>query len=150
MGLDNIPHNYPCQKQGTAVVDGNDLIDCKATQAWGGCPWKTTFGEMPGAVHGMLGTNCWYRGKFGNAVLSENLGLSDDNLNFYGDNEEGTYKSPASCNQLADAIEQIVADDDIESLAGFTDEAELKMYLGYAVAWLRWVAENCDGADAWY
>lgn len=151
MGLDNIPHKYPCQTQGTAVTDENDRINCDATQACGGCPWKTAMGNMDGAVYGMMGTNCWYRGKFGNAMLWENLGLSDDaDINFYGDNEEGTYKSPESCAQLADHIENMLEEDGIESIEGFEDEAELMSHLNYAMTWLRWVAENCDGADAWY
>jgi hypothetical protein len=39
MGLDNIPRRYPCDREGTAVKDG-DSIDCAATIEAGGCPWK--------------------------------------------------------------------------------------------------------------
>lgn len=150
MGLDNIPHSYPCKTQGTAVLTEDDRINCDATQECGGCPWKNDLGELGGAVYGIMGTNCWYRGKFGNAVLRENLGIdTDDTLNFYGDNEDGTYKSPESCLELAEAIEEAVAEDGV-SPHGFDNEDDAKLYVAYMVAWLKWVAEKCEGSDAWY
>ena len=158
MGLDNIPHKYPCQTRGTAVMvarknhDGDTLVDdkgetlmalsCEDTQACGGCPYKTAFeksGLDGGAVYGMFGTDCWYRGKYGNYLLSE-AGIDTDDINFYGDNEDGTYKSPESCLALADEIGETLADLEGEVLEG----------LKYAEWYLRWVAEECDGMDAWY
>lgn len=159
MGLDNYPHKYPCKTQGTAVMvqrtnrDGDLLteqdgspsmaVSCEATQACGGCPYKNAYeksGLDGGAVYGMLGTDCWYRGKWGNHLLRE-VGIDDDDINFYGDQEDGTYKSPDSCLELADIIG--------EELSSVTDKEVLEG-LQYAEWYLRWVAEECDGMDAWY
>lgn len=159
MGLDNFPHKYPCKTQGTAVMvqrtsrDGDLLteedgspsmsISCEATQACGGCPYRNAYeksGLAGGAVYGMFGTDCWYRGKWGNYLLSQ-VGIDDDDTNFYGDQEDGTYKSPESCLTLADIIgEELSSVNDQEVLEG----------LKYAEWYLRWVAEECDGMDAWY
>lgn len=164
MGLDNYPHKYPCKTQGTAVMvqrtnrDGDLLteedgspsmaVSCEATQACGGCPYKNAFaksGLAGGAVYGMFGTDCWYRGKWGNHLLTE-AGYYDDtdSYNFYGDQEDGTYKSPESCLALAETINGLLDDDDPEL------SAETREGLQYAEWYLRWVAEECDGMDAWY
>ena len=141
MGLDNIPKNYPCKKQATAVLDDDERIDCQATQACGGCPWKNANKPEDGQVLGMFGTDCWYRGKYGNFLLRE-MGLDDSDLNFYGDNEEGTEKSPESCVALADVIQEALDSDRFES--------EIEQGLRYAEWYLRWAAEECDGLDCWY
>lgn len=141
MGLDNYPSQYPCKKQGTVVLSDDGLIDCQATQACGGCPWKNADKPDDGRVLGMFGTDCWYRGKYGNALLSE-MGLDDDDLNFYGDNEDGTEKSPESCVALADVIGEALVSD------RFTKEVE--QGLRYAEWYLRWAAEECDGLECWY
>ena len=159
MGLDNIPHRYPCKTQGTAVQvqrknqegtlltneDGSPsmVTDCEATQACGGCPYKNAYdksGLTGGSVTGMFGTDCWYRGKYGNFLLSE-AGFDTDDLNFYGDQEDGTYKSHESCLALADSIG--------DELSSVTDQEVLEG-LKYAEWYLRWVAKECDGMDAWY
>ena len=116
-------------------------ISCEDTQACGGCPYKNAYdksGLDGGAVYGMLGTDCWYRGKYGNFLL-EQAGIDGDD--FYGDNEDGTYKSPNECLYLADIIG--------EELPSVTDQEVLEG-LKYAEWYLRWVAEECDGMDAWY
>jgi len=164
MGLDNFPQKYPCKTQGTAVLvtrrdedgkayteeDGSEvkMIDCKATQACGGCPYKNEFdksGLNGGAVYGMFGTDCWYRGKYGNALLDE-AGFYDDSdsLNFYGDNEDGTEKSPESCVTLADVIGDILDENDPAL------DKEVRDGLKYAEWYLRWAAEYCEGLGAWY
>lgn len=164
MGLDNIPRQYPCKTQGTAVLvarkgrDGETIlgddgtpslaISCEETQACGGCPYKNAYdksGLAGGAVYGIFGTPCWYRGKYGNALLQE-AGFYDDtdSLNFYGDNEDGTEKSPESCVTLADVIGELLDDTDPE----LSDEARAD--LKYAEWYLRWVAEECDGLVCWY
>lgn len=158
MGLDNFPRNYPCKTQGTAVMtqrknregtlltreDGSPdmVIDCDATTACGQCPYKNAFdksGLDGGAVYGIFGTPCWYRGKYGNALLSE-AGIDSDDLTFYGDQEDGTYKSPESCIALADEISDTLSDLEGDVLEG----------LKYAEWYLRWVAKECDGMDAWW
>ena len=175
MGLDNMPHEYPCQVQGTAVMgtvemwehdgkggrvpaiaDGvrltHERIDCVETVAADGCPF-TNANPPPGQVTGMLGTFCWYRGKYGNWLIRALKGMDPDDFtdtdddNFYGTDEEGLYRPPEACLSLADQMESalderggtlIAHDEDV------TDEAK------FAIWYLRWVAEHCDGMDAWF
>ncbi len=163
MGLDNIPKNYPCKTRGTAVMvarldqagnniveDGETLeaIDCDATQACGGCPYKTAYdksGLAGGAVYGMFGTNCWYRGKYGNFLLGA-IGIQDEH-GFYGDNEDGTEKSPESCLALADTISDTLDD---EPVVRGEDGENITQEVRYAEWWLRWVAEEAGGSICWY
>lgn len=94
---------------------------------------------------GIFGTDCWYRGKYGNALLEE-VTSSDpmgDNLSFYGDNEDGTEKSPESCVELADFIDGLLS-------AMGDDTEEYKSDLKYASWYLRWSAEACGGLVCWY
>lgn len=160
MGLDNLPHNYPCSARGTAVMvpsldrygnqrtdeDGTPhlSISCSETQDAGGCPWMNASPPEEGRVIGIFGTDCWYRGKHGNAALHE-AGLVDDYTadsdTFYGDNEDGTYKSPQSCIALADTIRQAPLSD----LPG-----DLRDDLLYAEWYLRWAADQCGGLVCWY
>ena len=162
MGLDNIPYKYPCQTQGTAVMvarkdrEGNPLtnedgspslsIGCQETQACGGCPYKNAYdksGLTGGAVYGIMGTDCWYRGKWGNHLLQVAGHYSDsDSDTFYGDNEDGTYKSPESCVALADTIDDLLAEEDFDT--------ETTEGLRYAEWYLRWAAEECEGLTCWY
>jgi len=168
MGLDNIPKHYACQTQQTAVLvhrldndenavyDENDeavmSIDCEQTQAAGGCPWKNANPPTEGHVLGMFGTDCWYRGKYGNRLLEEAT-ISDkmgDDLNFYGDEEDGTVKSAASCVATADVCLEAwesYTDDEIE---GDKEIAEIVAGLKYAEWYLRWAAETTDGLICWY
>jgi len=166
MGLDNIPHVYPCRKQGTAIEsprldkDGNPLknedgsvvmsIDCQATQENGGCPYQNDYeqsGLTGGVVYGIFGTDCWYRGKYGNYLLEE-LGIYDETegISFYGTLGDGSYKSPHECLVVADAIATAIDAGDDLMVEGkpITDE------LLYAQWYLRWTATNCEGVDCWY
>jgi len=162
MGLDNIPRNYPCRTQGTAVLemrtdtDGNPLldddgtqmsrIDCGATAACGGCTWKNDYeasGLNGGSVTGMFGTDCWYRGKYGNWLLDK-LGYSSEDYSFYGDNEDGSDKSASSCQTLSEVIVEALDEDQHE-----LDAEGVKDAL-YAAWWLNWVAEKADGSVCWY
>jgi len=167
MGLDNIPRNYPCKTKGTAVMaprlnrDGEQIvdpdtnepmtvIDCQATAACGGCPWKNAHvraGEPGGAVYGMLGTDCWYRGKYGNYLLEE-IGVYDETeaITFYGDNIDATEKSVSACIRTADAISDALNDEP----EIFADGENITEQLRYAEFWLRWVAEEADGSVCWY
>lgn len=165
MGLDNIPHHYPCDRAGTSVrvalkdKDGNAImnedtdvpmtrINCDDTIANGGCPYKNAYAKAnlkSSGVTGMFGTYCWYRGKFGNYLL-EALDMDEDVWNFYGDNEDGTFKTAESCRALANEMERVKALHGQVMLDGedMTDEVD------YAIWYLRWSADNCDGLDAWY
>jgi len=168
MGLDNIPKNYPCRAKGTAVMvvrkdnEGNDMldddgtpltfVDCQATQAVGGCPWLVAVsrdlgGDTAGRVGGLFGTDCWYRGKYGNYLLQELEIYDEPHISFYGDNDDGSQKSPESCRKLSDALYAewkgrettvVLENEDV------SDEVE------YAAWWAGWVADECDGSTCWY
>ena len=162
MGLDNFPHRYPCKTAGTAVLDSQERIDCQATQGAGGCPWQEN-PDRPSAeaVLGMMGTSCWLRGKYYNHVLRL-VGLDDDEFTFYGDREDGTYKTPQSCRALAQALREAAAastDHDIllrlANLEGAVEDpdqavAQVRADAAYAAWWLDWVAESSDGSACWY
>lgn len=163
MGLDNIPRNYPCKTQGTAVIEprldpnGEQYLDddgvpmtyinCQKTAECGGCTWKNDYeasGLSGGMVSGIFGTECWYRGKYGNNLL-ERLGyFVDDDISFYGDNEDGTEKSVSSCRTLADVINDEISRNEHDLTPEETDDAK------YAAWWLSWVAEKADGSVCWY
>lgn len=167
MGLDNIPHVYACRKQGTVIEsprldkDGNPLteedgtvlmsIDCEATKLAGGCPYANAFaksGLEGGAVYGIFGTDCWYRGKWGNYLL-EDIGIYDETegLSFYGTFGDASYKSPHECVVLADAISDFLDDEpDYKSPNMDANASDLS----YAEWYLRWVAKECEGVDCWY
>jgi|GEM_PF-4403620 len=61
MGLDNIPQPYPCELMGIAVKDAWDRIMCEKTN----CPFKKVRHTI-----GMLGTDCWLRGKVYEPIVS--------------------------------------------------------------------------------
>lgn len=167
MGLDNIPHVYACRKQGTVIEsprldkDGNPLteedgtvlmtIDCEATQQAGGCPWKNDYEKSglgeEGRVYGIFGTDCWYRGKYGNFLVEE-MGLYNETegLSFYGALGDNSHKSPHECNILADAMESWLKQGDPLMLG--EDDATKDAH--YAVWYLRWSALVCEGLDCWY
>ncbi len=165
MGLDNIPHRYACERLGTAVKvdilnkDGVAIIDeetglsekridCRETQVQGKCPYLISVSKtdlQEGSATGIFGTDCWYRGKYGNYLI-EALQLPDFEYSFYGDNEDGTYKSPLSCLSLADTMEERMTEMGTVTIDGDVVDKEVK----YAIWWLRWVANECNGSDAWY
>ena len=63
MGLDNIPYEYPCKKNGLAVLDDDGRINCQSTIEDGRCPYHVKKQKDPlvskiTAVYGMLGTAC--------------------------------------------------------------------------------------------
>lgn len=166
MGLDNMPHAYPCRTQGTAIMakvtlsDGSidERIGCEETVAAGGCPF-TNAKPPPGQVTGFLGTYCWYRGKYGNwlikALNDEEVDSfdGDDLDNFYGTDEEGLYRPPEACRSLADQMESSLAERG-GKLTSFSepghDEDELTEQVLFAIWYLRWTADECEGMDAWF
>ena len=153
MGLDNIPAQYPCLAQKTAVIQtlqhnsGADTkIDCTTTKNQNGCPWQKTLGNKPGAVTGILGTSCWYRGKYGVHLLTA-LGLPGDDL--YGD--PTGLVTPEAALALADIIADVYSADDWERDSVINlDGRNVAADVWYLHDWLRWVAAECDGAIAWY
>jgi len=175
MGLDNFPHEYPCQVNGTAVMETVEMwehdgeggripaicdgvrltterIDCNETVDAGGCPF-TNAEPPPGQVTGMLGTYCWYRGKYGNWLVRALNGmdpeafddLGDDN--FYGTDEEGLYRPPEACLSLADQMESAL--DERDGKLEFEGE-DVADEVRFAIWYLRWVAKECEGMDAWF
>lgn len=154
MGLDNFPKNYPCKAQGTAVMETasalphTERINCNATQEAGGCPWLNANPPGEGRVYGILGTDCWYRGQYGNAILHD-AGMGGG-VDFYGDSDDSTEKSPESCIELADAIAQFITHTFLPDVALTEETASLKADLEYAEWYLRWAAEQADGLVCWY
>lgn len=183
MGLDNIPRVLPCVKAETAVMsitlnkDGsmNERVDCEATQQADQCPYITESRKavVNGGVSGMFGTDCWYRGKYGNYLLQE-LGLDTNLWHFYGDLDDDGGLSEDYCLELAGRIrEELDKMDHIktykenapktlaEPFSGAVgwpatyepDEEQKKEYkddLEYAAWWLEFVAEHADGSSIWY
>ena len=136
----------------------HERIDCEETVASNGCPF-TNASPPPGQVTGMLGTYCWYRGKYGNWLVRALNGmdpeafddLGDDN--FYGTDEEGLYRPPEACLSVADQMEASLAERG-GKLTSFSepghDQDELTEEVLFAIWYLRWVAKECDGMDAWF
>lgn len=173
MGLDNYPRSYPCKSRDTAVMV-EDRIDCEATQKAGGCPWKDALGEESGRVYGMFGTDCWYRGKTGMWMLEtlEKAGYEPP-IDFYGREEDGLTSS--ECLELSkwmadhaeaygyeiskEARDPGEVDAAVHSSGGAEVfgvqrtpddlKSDVEMY-HYAVKWLKWSGENCDGIEAWW
>lgn len=169
MGLDNIPKQYPCKAQATAVMtprlnkdgvaltedDGSPMmvIDCQATQACGGCPYKNELDKqdkeaLGNPVYGIFGTDCWYRGKYGNWLM-EAIGY-DESFDFYGDNEDGTEKSKASCLSVAQVIDEALEDCDEDDGVYRMGGDDITKELRYASWYLKWAAEFADGLICWY
>ena len=171
MGLDNYPNEYPCKTQGTAILE-DGKIDCRATQENGGCPYVTELDKVKTAlyeekilfgtpVYGMFGTDCWYRGKYGNYLL-EALGYSnDEKISFYGDSEDGSKKSPASCLELATVIDEAIGDIEQDNagrneanttriLNGDLGSQDITAELRYASWYLKWAAKHANGLSCWY
>ena len=187
MGLDNIPRTYPCVKANTAVYtiaemkndDGSDhqMVDCEETQNRGACPYRTegAKADLGEGVHGMFGTSCWYRGKYGEYLLQE-LGLDTNQWTFYGDGVEGDEGlSPEYCHDLANKMREALEELDTrhtydkskpKTLAepfngAITWPAEYEedektltedriVDIKYAAWWLDFVAEYADGSSIWY
>lgn len=167
MGLDNIPQEYPCVKQGVAIMTGDNRIDCDATINSGKCPWKVEHEKSylvkdTKPTYGMFGTPCWYRGKYGNFLVSMLSGspdsYADTAYSFYGDGEgENEGMSTEYCLEMneymTDNIERFASQARLyrNSEAGKDIDLEetIKDYM-YATWWLKFAAEHCNGSKIWY
>ena len=169
MGLDNMPHKYPCKDQGTAVIEvierdyGNGLeksgqIDCDATMEKGGCPYVNDDNRPDdGGVLGLFGTPCWYRGKYGNYLVEVLKGEEEPDSwtadpSFYAEGETD-FKTPEECRELADFMEEKLLDYDGKKVRAKNDDNEdedLTSEILYAIWYLRWSDHECGGLDAWY
>jgi len=156
MGLDNIPNAYACKKAGTAVLDEDGRIDCKKTQEQDLCPWKSQL-EISGieqrVVLGMFGTDCWYRGKYAQALISE----YDAPFSFYGevqgvddDGNEDLGLNSEQCLEMSEWMKDIVDNNDVYSAEHNEPEWEYREDWLYIAWWLEFVAKNCDGFYSWY
>jgi hypothetical protein len=158
MGLDNFPHRYPCSaREGVVRVDGR--IDCEATVRAGSCPWRNRVDrDRPGeAIVGMLGTFCWWRGQ----VSTWHLELLDEagytppaavEGGFYGAEGDEPQLSPEYCRGLAGFLAdhaEVFAQIVHERLGSDAAGEEIGYYR-YSVWWLRFAAEEGEGAGAWW
>jgi hypothetical protein len=175
MGLDNIPREYPCKEQGIATLDETGRIDCDLTQSAGNCPWKNEFEKSvllkeARPTYGMLGTNCWYRGKYGNFLLRLLEDVPEDSLyddteySFYGNgiDDESEGMSVDYCWDMFSYMErntelfahkakEYVKNQKEESSRNFySDEKELINDWIYATWWVKFAAKYCNGSTIWY
>lgn len=166
MGLDNIPHKYPCHAQGIASFSEDGRIDCDQTQANGNCPWKNEFEKAvllkeARPTYGMLGTGCWYRGKYGNFLLGLLEGnpdsYADTKYSFYGEgideNTEGMSKDYCldMHSYMTECTEEFAyqAKEYCKKEDGGDEKQLINDWL-YATWWLKFAAEYCDGSSIWY
>lgn len=167
MGLDNIPKEYACLSKGVAIKNKSGQIDCDATIAAGKCPWKNEYEKDllvkdSKPIYGMFGTSCWYRGKYGNFLLSILEGDPDSFANteysFYGDSfnsEEGM--SVDYCFEMyeymTDNVEKFASElrkyKNTENGKDVNIEETIKDYM-YATWWVKFAAEHCNGSQIWY
>lgn len=157
MGLDNIPAKYACESVAIRTEDGK--IDCDETMANNLCPWQNEKEKSSKKLHpayGMFGVPCWYRGKHGNFLLSllESEGNpyheNSDGFSFYGNGRsEGEGISVEGCLELASYMTNNT-DKLKNKLAGRPDAQEYLEDWDYAIWWLEFVAEYCDGSSIWY
>jgi hypothetical protein len=162
MGLDNIPKEYPCKKNNMAVFDDEGRISCEKTINIGQCPLHNLkdndlLVRDANPVYGVFGTDCWYRGKYGNMLLS----IMDESgyrapIDFFGENhsyqETPPGLSPANCLNLSDWMnEHIEVFTRVVKNRYPEHEAQslIKDWM-YASWWLRFVAKFANGSDVWY
>ena len=159
MGLDNIPKEYPCAAKATR--DSDNRIDCAKTQEENNCTWKNERESNPivkniNPAGSMFGTDCWYRGKYGNyllGILSQSDNLDDSLYTFYGDGDDGI--SARDCLDMSKWMK-----DNTEQFAYNLQKEENKQldtldsdYINdwiYASWWLEFVGKNCDGSKVWW
>lgn len=156
MGLDNIPKNYPCINN--AIKDEEGIIDCQASQQNGLCTWKNEYESNPllketGPTLGMFGTDCWYRGKYGNyllALLNEEV---PHDYSFYGngyeDGSEGI--SPDECIEISRFMRNHA--ENFAYVAGIKEPESSRTLINdyiYAAWWLEFVGSFSDGSEVWY
>lgn len=166
MGLDNIPYEYPCDKKGIASFTEDGRIDCDETQANGNCPWQNEYKKevlLKEAVptYGMLGTGCWYRGKYGNFLLGLLEGnpdsYADTKYSFYGDGigDNGEGMSVDYCLDMHEYMKEnteqfaFKAKEYVAEQNGGDEKDYINDWL-YATWWVKFAAEHCEGSKIWY
>ena len=161
MGLDNIPREYPCAAKATR--DSDNRIDCVKTQEENNCPWKNEKESNPMVKQidktvGIFGTDCWYRGKYGNFLLD----ILNDKIDqyemheyhFYGENDDGL--DTDYCFDMAkwmrDNTEQFAfnAKKYIETNQPNENVTDYINDWAYAIWWLEFVGKTSNGSAVWW
>jgi hypothetical protein len=162
MGLDNIPKKYPCID--VAIKDQDGRIDCVESQACGKCTWKNEYESNPMVKDsvptvGIMGTDCWYRGKYGNGLISMIDGIDDMwhesslGISFYGNGfangDEGI--DPDECFHIANVMKDNAEKFAFQAKQLHPDNYEelIKDWM-YATWWLEFAGEFCEGSAIWY
>jgi hypothetical protein len=169
MGLDNIPREYACKVQNKAVMNDDGQIDCEKTIELGQCPYKTEkendpmVKNIPGVL-GMFGTDCWYRGKYGNMLLAE---LSQKSIDFSREMPSDFYGGEDGSEDSQGGISPDMAMSMSETMIKYTEswahlvitnypdyskeeQTNLINDWIYAAWWLKFVSVNCNGSSVWY
>jgi hypothetical protein len=163
MGLDNMPMTYPCEN--IAIRNSEGQIDCDETQKAGRCAYLNEYANDPivnktVAVRGMFGTDCWYRGKYGNILLEDMMEKSQDfakeiKWDFYGDEEDGI--SEDACLHMskvmfnyAEAWSKVVHDKIKNGEVIEERKEELIKDWIYAAWWLKFAGIYGYGSAIWY
>ena len=166
MGLDNIPMTYPCKKENTAILNEEGQIDCKQTIEAHQCPYQREKENDPiikdiSPTYGMFGTDCWYRGKYGNYLLSEMKIHNDefpyDENGFYGDiNESGQGGiSEDECLKMSESMVEFTESwvHYVRTASDRKNAEDQKTLINdwiYAAWWLKFVGNYADGSEIWY
>ena len=162
MGLDNIPQTYPCKRENTAILNELGQIDCKQTMAAHQCPYQREKENNPitkdiNGIYGMLGTDCWYRGKYGNRLLSQMQSYNNefpyDEDGFYGNGEDGI--SADECLTMSETMVEFTESwvHYVKTASKAENAEEQKNLINdwiYAAWWLKFVGEYADGSEIWY
>ena len=161
MGLDNIPREYPCAAKATR--DSDNRIDCVKTQEENNCPWKNEKESNLMVKHidrtaGIFGTDCWYRGKYGNFLLDILNDKVDQyemhEYHFYGENDDGL--DTDYCFDMAkwmrDNTEQFAfnAKKYIETNQPNENVTDYINDWAYAIWWLEFVGKTSNGSAVWW
>jgi len=171
MGLDCIPATYACEAEGTQVKDEDGEFSCQLTIDAGKCPWKREVDKtdlIHGAVGGIFGTPCWYRGKHGewmiDLLLSSDHEIKTPYPSFYGGHEipewaeddqyEQGFAFTGDCLELADWFDRHTDDFAKAVEANGTDyynsTDEALADWNYASWWLKFCAQYTDGFAPWF
>lgn len=163
MGLDNIPKTYPCES--IAVRNSDNQIDCKATQECGNCPYMNEYLSDPllkdtSPVYGFLGTDCWYRGKYGNSMLDDLKRYNQDfayemTSDFYGNSDEGIDED--TCLEMSEimfkymeawsyTVNKMVKNGELPEQ---NRDGYIRDWI-YAAWWLKFVGNTSEGSAVWY
>lgn len=162
MGLDNIPREYPCALKAARSEDNR--IDCVKTQEQNNCTWKNEKKSNLMVKHisrttGMFGTDCWYRGKYGNFLLDILHDKIDQfemhKYHFYGEDDNGldTDYCLDMAKWMRDNTEKYSFNAAKYIKEKDTEYGNLQDYVNdwiYAIWWLEFVGKTSNGSSVWW